>query len=65
MVKLLVELECCISFTDNTKKEVLCNNAGQTALYWIVTKMPEMVNLSKLFLNKIFKLIGKYRQKML
>ena len=36
-----MELDCCVSFTDETKKETLTNNKGQTALYWIVTKMPD------------------------
>jgi hypothetical protein len=43
MVKLLMELNCCVSFSDKTKKETLNNNKGQTALYWIVTKMPDTV----------------------
>jgi hypothetical protein len=44
MVKLLIELGCCISFSDSTRTEILCNNRGQTALYWIVTKMPDIVS---------------------
>lgn len=45
MVKLLIELKCCISFTDDSKRETLNSNNGQTALYWIVTKMPDIVSL--------------------
>jgi hypothetical protein len=45
MVKLLMDLKCCISFTDGKKKETLNNVKGQTALYWIVSKMPDIVTL--------------------
>ena len=43
MVKLLISLKCCISFTDKTKKETLNDIKGQTALYWIIYKMPDIV----------------------
>ena len=45
MVKLLLNLNCRCSFTDpKTKKYTLNDANGQTALYWIVTKMPDIVS---------------------
>lgn len=46
MVKLLMRLKCNVAFTDKTKRETLNNNSGQSALYWIVTKMPDIVRIS-------------------
>lgn len=43
MVKLLINLKCSISFTNENKNETLNDVNGQTALYWIVTKMPDIV----------------------
>jgi hypothetical protein len=42
MVMLLMSLKCNVCFTDKTKTETLNNIKGQTALYWIVTKMPDV-----------------------
>ena len=44
MVKKLMSLNCNFCFKDKSKCEVLCNLSGTTALYWIVTNMPEIVN---------------------
>ena len=43
MVKLLMKLQCCVSFTDETKEETLNDSKGQSALYWIIAKMPDIV----------------------
>ncbi len=40
-----MELKCNVSFTDNSKQETLNNDKGQSALYCIVTKMPDIVIL--------------------
>ena len=40
-----MSLKCNVGFIDSkTKKDVLCNDKGQTAMYWIVTKMPDIVS---------------------
>ena len=39
-----MNLECNVAYSDPLKSEVLANNKGQTALYWIVTKMPDIVS---------------------
>ena len=44
MVKLLLSLDCNSIFADpKTKKGVLRDDHGQTALYYIVKNMPEHV----------------------
>jgi hypothetical protein len=43
MATLLLSLKCKVSY-DNENK-VLCNKMGQTALYWMVSKMPDIVVL--------------------
>ena len=53
MVKTLMNLQCNVGFTDEKiKQEILCNDKGQTALYWIVTKMPDIVNLISNIFNE-------------
>ena len=42
MVKLLMSLKCYVSYTDESRKETLNSAEGQTALYWIITKMPDV-----------------------
>jgi|688.fasta_scaffold468046_3 hypothetical protein len=46
MVKLLLDHKCNLSFSNTKKTETLNDNKGQTALYWIVLKMPDLVNIS-------------------
>jgi hypothetical protein len=41
----MMRLNCCISYTDEKKTTTLNNINGQTPLYWIITKMPELVCL--------------------
>jgi hypothetical protein len=41
---MLISLGCCISFTDETKKNTLNSTGGQTALYWIIRNTPENVS---------------------
>ena len=44
MVKVLMDQKCNISFSNSKKTETLNNIKGQTALYWIVLKMPDIVS---------------------
>ena len=43
MVKMLMNLKCNCVFVDKTKKRTLHDSNGQTALYFIVKNMPEIV----------------------
>ena len=42
-VKKLIDLKCCISFTDVSKQNTLNSNDGQTILYWIIKNTPGSV----------------------
>ena len=42
-VKTLIDLGCCISYTDESKETTLNSKTGQTALYWIIMNTPENV----------------------
>ena len=51
MLKLLLSLKCnCCYADENGKKTTLHDTSGQTALYWIVTKVPDLVCIK---INKI------------
>ena len=51
MVIKLMSLNCNVCFKDNFKQKVLCNLSGTTALYWIVTNMPESVSFLLIYQN--------------
>jgi hypothetical protein len=44
IVKTLISLGCCISFSDESKETVLYSKTGLTALYWIIMNTPENVS---------------------
>ena len=45
-LKTLIDYGCCISYTDDTKKETLNSESGQSALYWIVMNTPELASIN-------------------
>jgi hypothetical protein len=50
MVKYLLSIKCNSVFTDpKTKKNILDDINGQSALYWILTNMPELVGFNFYF----------------
>lgn len=49
MATLLLSLKCKVSFDNDNK--VLSNKMGQTALYWMVSKMPDIVSLIFIFIS--------------
>ena len=47
MVKVLLDHKCNLTFSNTKKTETLNNYKGQTALYWIVLKMPDIVKATE------------------
>ena len=55
-VKMLLDLGCCICFTNKSKTETLNSKSGQTALYWIIMNTPDcVIDLYFTIINHLFK----------